>query len=96
MMQGQEGVAQGLADVKSQAVDVVASQLAQGSTLARVQLATLDAASARIAETPGAATTTYVLSQGETVDLVTVSSTSDSSTGRNVGLGLGGLALIAA
>ena len=48
----------GLGDVQTQAIAVLASQFKEGTDLARQQLAGLDAASARIAATPGAATTT--------------------------------------
>lgn len=97
---GQTAVKKGLGDVQTKAVAVLASQFRQGTDLARQQLAGLDAASALITSTPGAGSTTYVLTQDEGGIVANLSSSSSDSstshTGRNVGLGLGGVALLAA
>ncbi|MCW2679587.1 MAG: hypothetical protein JWM62_988 [Frankiales bacterium] len=91
VLTGEQAVAKGLGDLRSQAVGVLQSQFTQGTELARQQLAVLDASSAMIASTPGAATTTYVLTQDdEDISLAS----NDSDLGRNVALGAGGALLL--
>ena len=95
--EGEQAVAKGLGDVRTQAVEVLRSQFAQGTTLARQQLANLDAATAKAASTPGAATTTWVLTQdadGILASLASAESGDDSDVGRNVALGAGGALLL--
>jgi X-X-X-Leu-X-X-Gly heptad repeat protein len=63
VVEGQTSVDKGLGDVREQAIEVLRTQFAQGTTLARQQLAGLEASTDLIEETPGAANTTYVLTQ---------------------------------
>ena len=95
---GQGQVDQGIKDVRTKAVEVLRSQFAQGTTLARQQLAGLDASTALASETPGAVNTTYVLTQdadGIVANLASGSSDDGgSNTGRNVALGAGGALLL--
>jgi len=98
VVEGQTAVDKGLGDVREQAIEVLRSQFAQGTTLARQQLAGLDASSALIAETPGAANTTWVLTQS-TSDIGFSNASSSSGTGdlgRNVALAAGGALLLMA
>jgi putative membrane protein len=95
------GTAQLLAGVKqanSAAVTPLATQLAQASQNNHKQLAVLQAAAAMASSAPGGAGATYVLSQqpqGVTLAASTTKATGGSShTGRNVGIGLGGAALL--
>ena len=95
VLEGEKAVGVGLGDVRTKAVEVLQSQFKQGTTLARQQLAGLDAASAMIDSTPGAATTSWVLTQSKgdiSADLVS----SESNTGRNVALAAGGAVLLLA
>jgi X-X-X-Leu-X-X-Gly heptad repeat protein len=94
----QTSVDKGLGDVREQAIEVLRTQFAQGTTLARQQLAGLDASTELIAETPGAENTTYVLTQSTSdIGFSTVSNSSDSGNlGRNIALGAGGLLLLMA
>ncbi len=95
VIDGETSVGKGVGDVRTKAVDVLRSQFAQGTTLARQQLAGLDAAAAKITSTPGAATTTYVLTQSEgDITATQAGSESGSSTGRNIGLAAGGVLLL--
>jgi hypothetical protein len=69
-------------------------QITQGSQNAKKQLAILEAAGALASEAPGGAGTAYVLSQstnGFRLAAATTSSSGSSHTGRNIGIGLGGL-----
>lgn len=91
---GGQKVKQGLSDVRTQAVGVLKSQFAQGTELARLQLAGLDAASARIADTAGAATTTWVLTQGDDGSISADLASGDSDLGRNAAIGVGGALLL--
>jgi len=93
VLDGEKAVGVGLGDVRTKAVEVLQSQFKQGTTLARQQLAGLDAASAMIDSTPGAANTSWVLTQSKgdiSADLVS----SESNTGRNVALAAGGAVLL--
>ena len=96
VVEGEEAVAKGLSDLRTQAVAVLQSQFAQGTTLARQQLAGLDASTALLAETPGAAGTTYVLTQDADGIVANLASaeTGSSDVARNVGLGVGGALLL--
>ncbi|MCW2615567.1 MAG: hypothetical protein JWN08_2561 [Frankiales bacterium] len=96
VIEGETAVEKGLGDVRSQAIAVLSSQFTQGTTIARQQLAGLDAAAELINSTPGAATTTWVLTQSQRDISATLASSSsdDSSTGRNVALGAGGALLL--
>ena len=92
---GQTSVGKGIDDLRTTAVEVLNSQFTQGTTLARQQLAGLDAAAELVNTTPGAATTTYVLTQYQ--DDITSASAADSggsNTGRNIGLAAGGALLL--
>ena len=93
---GETAVGKGIGDVRTQAVAVLNSQFTQGTTLARQQLAGLDAAAELIGTTEGAATTTYVLTQSQDdVNATLASSSSEgSNTGRNIGLAAGGALLL--
>lgn len=91
---GQKQVAQGLSDVRTKAVEVLQSQFQQGTELARQQLAGLDAASAMITSTPGAATTTWVLTQAEDDSINAALASDDSDLGRNAAIGAGGALLL--
>lgn len=93
---GQTSVAQGLSDVKTKATGVVADQLSSGSDIAKSQLAGLDATAARVTGTPGAATTTYVFAQDGAGGISLTKSSSESNTGRNIGLGAGAVVLLLA
>ena len=86
----------GIDDVRTKAVAVLNSQFTQGTTLARQQLAGLDAAAELVNTTPGAATTTYVLTQYQD-DITSASAgagSDGSNTGRNIGLAAGGALLL--
>lgn len=98
VVEGETAVGQGLTDVREKAVEVLRSQFAQGTTLARQQLAGLEASSAMLTDTPGAASTTWVLTQSTSdIGFETVSSTSGTGDlGRNVGLAAGGALLLMA
>lgn len=90
---GQQKVAGGLGDVRSKAISVLRTHLEQGTELATQQLAALDAASTRVAETPGAATTTWVLTQPDGTIQAELAS-SDSDLARNTAFGVGGALLL--
>jgi X-X-X-Leu-X-X-Gly heptad repeat protein len=95
------GTAQLLAGVKqanAAAVTPLTTQLMQASQNNHKELAVLDAASQLSSSAPGGAGTSYVFSQSPTGAALAASSTrasmSSSHTGRNVGIGLGGAALL--
>ena len=90
---GQQSVAAGLSDLKTKATTVIADGLAADSDSAKRQLAALDATTARIAATPGAAGTTYVFAQDGSALGITKAS-SESDVARNVGIGVGGVLLL--
>ncbi len=95
VVDGAGKVRTGLGDVRTQAVGVLQSQFTQGTELARQQLAGLDAASALITSTPGAASTTWVLTQTDDDGTVNAELASDSSDlGRNAAIGAGGALLL--
>jgi hypothetical protein len=80
-------------------VKPLATQLQQASQNNHKQLAVLQAAAAMASSAPGGAGTSYVFSQrADDVALAAnsknVSSGGGSHTGRNVGIGLGGAALL--
>jgi len=96
-----DGTAQLLAGVQQaneSAVAPLARQLEQSSQNNHKQLAVLQAAAALASSAPGGAGTSYVLTQNpKGVSLAASTSTSNggsSHTGRNVGIGLGGAALL--
>ncbi len=96
VVDGETAVGKGLGDVKKQATNVLASQLKEGTANANRQLAGLEAVGNRVNE-PGAATTTYVLTQeGGASKLALAGNSSDSHVARNVGLGVAGLLLLLA
>jgi putative membrane protein len=91
---GAKQVGGGITAVQSGAVSPLNTQLVQGSQNAHKTVAVLQAAGALAAQAPGGAGTAYVLTQspnGFTLAADTTSSTNDSHTARNVGIGLGGL-----
>ena len=95
VIDGQMSVQDGLTGLRTQAVDVLRSQFTQGTTLARQQLAGLEASSTLIAETTGAGTTTWILTQSEgDINATLAGARSDSNTGRNAALGAGGVLLL--
>lgn len=95
------GTAQLLAGVNqanAQAVTPLATQLAQASQNNHKELAVLDAASQLAASAPGGAGTSYIFSQSPINAALAANTTSatkgSSHTGRNVGIALGGAALL--
>jgi putative membrane protein len=94
VVDGEKKVATGLGDLRTKAVGVLSSQFTQGTELARQQLAGLDAASALIASTPGAATTTWVLTQSDGGEVKADLASDDSNLGRNAAIGAGGALLL--
>ena len=93
LLTGNKGVAKGLSDVKGQATGILASQLTTGTQNAKVQLAALDASSARL--TGAVATTTYVLTQeADGKPVATKLSRNDNHVARNIGIGVGGAVLL--
>jgi len=93
LLAGGKAVGAGLGAVKSQATGVLASQLAAGTNNAKVQLAALDATSARLTSDPAAVGTTYVLTQNAAgVTMVKASGT--DHTMRNIGIAAGGALLL--
>ncbi len=94
LLAGDKAVGAGLAGVKSKATSVLASQLSSGTENSKLQLAGLEATTARLASDP-AANTAYVLTQeGSTSGLKLAGN--QSHVGRNIGLGVGGLLLLLA
>ena len=98
-----DGTAQLLAGVKkadAAAVSPLATQLQQASANNHKQLAVLQAAAALAAGAPGGAGTSYVLSQRTQDVALAANSTKatggSSHTARDVGIGLGGAALLLA
>jgi putative membrane protein len=90
---GAVAVHDGILAVQSGAVGPLLTQITQGSQNAKKQLAILDAAGALAAQAPGGAGTAYVLSQSPNGFRLAASTSSSggSNTGRNIGIGLGGL-----
>lgn len=93
LLDGNKKVAAGLKDAKGKAVDIIGSQLGTGTENAKVVLAELDAAGARLTADPAVATTTYVLTQ-EAGDVTAVKVPGGSHVARNIGLGAGGAVLL--
>ena len=97
---GAQQIESGIGQVKSGATGPLASQLAQASQNAHKQLAVLQAASNLGSAGPGGAGASYVLSQASNAFGLTATTTAakhgSSHTGRNVGIGLGGAALLLA
>ena len=93
---GAVAVKSGILAVQSGAVAPLLTQLTDGSQNSKKQLAILDAAGALASQAPGGAGTAYVLSQSPTGFRLaaSTSSTGGSNTGRNIGIGLGGLAAL--
>ena len=95
VIEGQTSVGTGIGDVNSKAVAVLQSQFKQGTTLARQQLAGLDAATALAASTPGVQNTTYVLTQSKgDITAKLASADDESNMARNLGLAAGGVLLL--
>jgi putative membrane protein len=95
VLEGEKTVGDGIGAVNTNAVQVLQSQFKQGTVLARQQLAGLDAASAMIDSTPGAANTSWVLTQSKG-DISANLVSGESNTGRNIALGAGAAALLLA
>ena len=93
LLDGSKAVGKGLGDVKTQATGVLASQLAAGTNNAKVQLAALDATSARLTSDPSAVGTTYVLTQNA-AGVTTVKASGTDHTMRNIGIAAGGALLL--
>jgi len=93
---GAVAVKAGILAVQSGAVAPLLKQLTDGSQNSKKQLAILDAAGALASQAPGGAGTAYVLSQSPTGFRLAASTSSSggSNTGRNIGIGLGGLAAL--
>jgi putative membrane protein len=93
---GAVAVKAGILAVQSGAVGPLLQQLTDGSQNSKKQLAILDAAGALASQAPGGAGTAYVLSQSPNGFRLAASTSSsgDSHTGRNVGIGVGGLAAL--
>jgi len=96
LLAGATAVHTGILAVQSGAVGPLLQQISEGSLNAKKQLAILNASSALSAEAPGGEGTVYVLSQSPNGFKLAASTSSDngSDTTRNVGIGLGGLALL--
>jgi len=94
LLAGDKAVGAGLVGVKSKATSVLASQLSSGTENSKLQLAGLEATTARLTSDP-AANTAYVLTQeGSTSGLKLAGN--QSHVGRNIGLGVGGVLLLLA
>jgi X-X-X-Leu-X-X-Gly heptad repeat protein len=96
---GLNQVITGVKSAQSGAVGPLAKQLGQASENAHRQLAVLQGAAALAAQGPGGTGATYVLSQSTkafslAADVKPVSASSSSHTARNVGIGVGGFALL--
>lgn len=95
---GANQIAQGVKQVQAQAVAPLLKQLQQASQNAHQQIAVIDAAAALADQAPGGANAVYVLSQDTQGFRLAAASTKVSSggghTARDVGIGLGGLALL--
>jgi len=96
LLAGATAVHTGILAVQSGAVGPLLQQISEGSLNAKKQLAILDASSAMSAEAPGGENAVYVLSQSANGFKLAASTSPDNSsdTTRNVGIGLGGLALL--
>ena len=93
---GGKQIKAGIDQVHTDALGPLEKQLKQASQNGHKQLAVLNAAAALGAKGPGGAGTSYVLTQntkGFSLAADTGSS-GDSHTGRNIGIGLGGFALL--
>lgn len=93
LIDGEQKVATGLGDIRTKAIDRLKSQFAQGIDSASQQIAAVAAAGAMVADTPGAAATTWVLTQsdgGISTELVS----SESDLARNAAIGVGGALLL--
>jgi len=87
----------GIKAVQSGAVSPLLTQLTSASLNAKKQLAILDAATTLGSQAPGGQGTSYVLTQSKTGFRLAAASSpasSSSNTGRNVGIGLGGLVVL--
>lgn len=95
VLTGGVAVKDGIGQVQDGAVAPLNKQLGEASQNARKQVAILTAAGALAAKAPGGAGASYVLDQnGFNPKLAASSSSTDDNTGRNVGLGVGALALL--
>jgi len=96
LLAGAKAVHTGILAVQSGAVAPLLKQISEGSLNAKKQLAILDASNQLSSSAPGGADAVYVLSQSPNGFKLAASTTSDngSHTTRNVGIGLGGLALL--
>ena len=96
LLAGATAVKGGILAVQSGATAPLTTQLTQASQNAKKQVAILTAAGALASEAPGGAGATYVLSQSPHGFRLAASTSSSggSHTGRNVGIGLGGLVVL--
>jgi len=95
LLDGSTQVKTGIDAVQSGAVAPLQTQLAQGSQNAKKQIAILTATAGLSSQAPGGAQATYVLTQSPNgFALAASTSKSSDNTGRNIGLGLGGLAVL--
>ena len=96
---GTQQLLDGVNQANDSAVKPLATQLEQASQNNHKQLAVLQAAAAMASNAPGGAGTSYVFSQRAqdvalAADTQKVANSGSSHTGRNVGIGLGGAALL--
>ena len=95
LVDGGGQVRDGIDQVNEQAVTPLGNQLEQASQNNHKQLAVLQAASNLAGQAPGGSGAVYVLSQAPlNASLASGTSGGGSHTGRNVGIGLGGAALL--
>lgn len=97
VLTGSVAVKDGIGQVQDGAVAPLDKQLAEAAQNARKQVAILTAAGALAAKAPGGAGASYVLDQAGFNPKLSASTSGlgdDSHTGRNVGLGVGALALL--
>jgi putative membrane protein len=90
---GAQQVADGVKQVNSQAVGPLHTQLTTASLNEHQKIAVLDSAAALASSAPGGAGTSYVLTQNSK-DFALAAASSPSHTARNVGIGLGGVAVL--
>lgn len=90
---GAQQIAAGVKAVNAQAVGPLNTQLGTASQNQHQKLAVLDAAASLASSAPGGSGTSYVLTQN-TKDFALAAASSPSHTGRNVGIGLGGLGVL--
>jgi putative membrane protein len=91
---GGKQIHDGIDQVHTDALGPLEKQLKQASQNGHKQLAVLTAAAALGSKGPGGSGTSYVLSQNAKDFALSADSSGDSHTARNVGLGVGGAALL--